>query len=1030
MDKNVLIKFTADTGGLDEATQKLDALTDRERELLKQIELLKREQQAAQMMAKNADEQTKATQKYGDKVAAARKELIQTRKSIEEVAAAQKELEKTVAKGVVEKSFRTVRMELQEQLKQMRMNGQAGTEEYNKLIAKLGEMNKTQRAVNAEMSSRSSITYTFDSIMKGAQLATGAYSVLSAAQSAFGSENKDLQKTMATLQTAMTASIGVQQLYTASVGAGGVIQRVMTLQTKARTAAELASTKGTIGATIAQKAFNIVANANPYILLATALITVVGALYIFASGTESAAEKQKKLNELVKESIDLKQQYGDELKKRAQESINALQREYDLMKAGGASEAQLALKSQQIADQRIKNANAMAGYYEKEITNIDKNKAAVDKYTQGLSNMNNAIHEAQKKGLKKTTFMFDGKVQKIDISEKAIEAARDVLQRGLNISSLRLNQGREALDEQKKAEAEAEKTRKEAAQKAAEAGRRSAIAMAEYNVLMAKKGSQEELKAQIEAANVKLRSDLANVNITKGERLKRTKETLLSIEKLENDYRISRLNDELDLIDAGLSATKENSEEEYQYKLKQFEKQRQIALQTQNLTNNEITKINADFDAKVRKQTEDRAKYQSQVELNITRSSIEGQLAEVAKGSDRELELKIQLLQAEANENRIVAQNEIQDEEEKAVKIQEINAKLQKEITDIRLASAIDRINKETDRETLAVTQRYEQGKLSKWEYEASLNDITLSSLEKEIAERKKNGEDTIDLEQKQSEKRIEIAQKEAELKKALQEELFNTVTTIGSSIFEGDKERIQQELKDFQHYYTTDAEEAKKNKDLKLITQEEYNKRELALKQKAAKVEKEQAIFSLVLTQTQAIARVFKDFPWPLNLAIASLMGVQTLIQINKARSQSLPKYWKGRKNGQGEFALAGEYGPEIMWIPKGASIMPSHDTQKAMSGDMSVMSKWNMPQMGLPRIEPNYIPPTPHIPQYIIDETRRNAGNKGGEIDYDKLGRAVAKYRKSPKEKPIKINFDKDGLTVTRGNTTTKYLNGKYRN
>ncbi|MFK2394780.1 hypothetical protein ACIXOK_02805 [Bacteroides fragilis] len=58
---------------------------------------------------------------------------------------------------------------------------------------------------------------------------------------------------------------------------------VRTTQIKAKTAAEALSTKGTIAATAAQKVFNVVASANPYVLLATALVTVVGALYLFAT---------------------------------------------------------------------------------------------------------------------------------------------------------------------------------------------------------------------------------------------------------------------------------------------------------------------------------------------------------------------------------------------------------------------------------------------------------------------------------------------------------------------------------------------------------------------------------------------------------------------------------------------------------------------------------------------------------------------------------------------------------------------------
>ena len=46
---------------------------------------------------------------------------------------------------------------------------------------------------------------------------------------------------------------------------------------------------------MAQAAFNLVAKANPYVLLATAVIGVATALYAFSSGTDKATQKEKEL---------------------------------------------------------------------------------------------------------------------------------------------------------------------------------------------------------------------------------------------------------------------------------------------------------------------------------------------------------------------------------------------------------------------------------------------------------------------------------------------------------------------------------------------------------------------------------------------------------------------------------------------------------------------------------------------------------------------------------------------------------------
>lgn len=66
------------------------------------------------------------------------------------------------------------------------------------------------------------------------------------------------------------------------------------MQIKAKTAAEVASTKGTVAATLAQKIFNAVASANPYVILALALLGVLGAMSAYSKGADSSTASTKK----------------------------------------------------------------------------------------------------------------------------------------------------------------------------------------------------------------------------------------------------------------------------------------------------------------------------------------------------------------------------------------------------------------------------------------------------------------------------------------------------------------------------------------------------------------------------------------------------------------------------------------------------------------------------------------------------------------------------------------------------------------
>ena len=126
----------------------------------------------------------------------------------------------------------------------------------------------------------------------------------------------------------------------------------MTAATAAETMHTAAQGKGIIAtkaATIAQALFNAVAKANPYVLLATALITVVGALAAFAIGNSAAKEKQKEMNDEIQRGTenlkDLDFQY---------------QRRIERFKAEGAT--QKAILTQQMNDAKSQVINVQRQY--------------------------------------------------------------------------------------------------------------------------------------------------------------------------------------------------------------------------------------------------------------------------------------------------------------------------------------------------------------------------------------------------------------------------------------------------------------------------------------------------------------------------------------------------------------------------------------------------------------------------------------------------------------------------------------------
>ena len=92
-----------------------------------------------------------------------------------------------------------------------------------------------------------------------------------------------------------------------------LILKIKTIQTNLATKATVAQTAATKGATVAQRVFNTVAKANPYVLLATAILTVVGALVAFTRGTEEDTEAQEKHQKQLEEQERRYREYADSL---------------------------------------------------------------------------------------------------------------------------------------------------------------------------------------------------------------------------------------------------------------------------------------------------------------------------------------------------------------------------------------------------------------------------------------------------------------------------------------------------------------------------------------------------------------------------------------------------------------------------------------------------------------------------------------------------------------------------------------------
>lgn len=116
-----------------------------------------------------------------------------------------------------------------------------------------------------------------------------------------GGETEKLQSAIAKLILIQTASAASVKVINALQAQSALMLSVRKVQEAAlaaaisvRTAAEGRGIIATKASTVAQAAFNAIAKANPYVLLATAVAAVGVALYAFASKSDEATEAEKK----------------------------------------------------------------------------------------------------------------------------------------------------------------------------------------------------------------------------------------------------------------------------------------------------------------------------------------------------------------------------------------------------------------------------------------------------------------------------------------------------------------------------------------------------------------------------------------------------------------------------------------------------------------------------------------------------------------------------------------------------------------
>ena len=189
--------------------------------------------------------------------------------------------------------------------------GVALAQRINELTAKASMFKDAMLDVQQSISESASDTANWDAFQQLVDVSTSALQSLTGVAGLSEESVEGLTRTIAAMQTIGAASNTVIKIGNALQKQSALMLGVRRTQElaaaaaiKLKTAAEVKGKAATVAATAAQKALNTVAKANPYVLLASAVIALGTALVAFAKKSSEATKAEKARKEAAEEAAE------------------------------------------------------------------------------------------------------------------------------------------------------------------------------------------------------------------------------------------------------------------------------------------------------------------------------------------------------------------------------------------------------------------------------------------------------------------------------------------------------------------------------------------------------------------------------------------------------------------------------------------------------------------------------------------------------------------------------------------------------
>ena len=264
--------------------------------------------------------------------------------------------------------------------------GVALAKRIDELTTKASMFKDAMLDVQQSISESASDTANWDAFQQLVDVSTSALQSLTGVAGLSEESVEGLTRTIAAMQTIGAASNTVIKIGNALQKQSAMMLGVRRTQElaaaaaiKLKTAAEVKGKAATVAATVAQKALNTVAKANPYVLLASAVITAGAALIAFAKKSNEAKEAELNHKEALEKASEAAQNWRDKVSKAIEGPLS----KYKLLAA-----EYKALKN---THEKTKWINDNKDAFEELGLSIDSLKSAEDAFVNNTGNVVQAL---------------------------------------------------------------------------------------------------------------------------------------------------------------------------------------------------------------------------------------------------------------------------------------------------------------------------------------------------------------------------------------------------------------------------------------------------------------------------------------------------------------------------------------------------------------------------------------------------------------------------------------------------------------